>query len=87
LFVYFGYVIADTGTIIGEQTNISSSGQPVNGQKSAIIKSAIERVKSGSATKAEIATLISQSFMPGINPALNAAMQRADQELQASDLP
>jgi hypothetical protein len=76
-----------SGTIIGEKITVDGSGPPVNGEKAASLRDAAERVKSGSTTKAEIGALISQSNLPGINSALNAAMVRANQALQASDMP
>ena len=77
----------NTGTVIGSVSSASSSGTPVNPQKATAIRQGAERVKSGSASKAEISAVIAQSHLPGINPLLNAAVARANQALQASDLP
>jgi hypothetical protein len=75
-----------SGTVIGSQSIASASGTPINASKSQALRSGAERVRAGQASRVEIEELIGQSFLPGINPALNAAMTNATKALQASDL-
>jgi hypothetical protein len=79
------------GTIIGEQTTVTAGGPnstpPINNSIAAALREGARRVGTGGATRAEISALIAQSILPGANSELNAARNRADAALQASELP
>jgi hypothetical protein len=76
-----------SGTVIGEQVTVNSSTPPVNPQKAQALRNGAARVAAGVASRGEIGQLIAHSNLPGNNPAVSAALNRANQALQASDLP
>jgi hypothetical protein len=76
-----------TGNVIGKQVTASSSDTPVNVQRAQELHDAASMVREGKASRSAILSLIARSRLPGINPTVNDAVQRAEQALAASDLP
>jgi hypothetical protein len=69
------------GTIIGEQVVVGANGAPANGQKAQDVREAASVVRQGGGSKTSIGEVLA------INPNLTAAMTKASQALQDSDLP
>jgi hypothetical protein len=77
-----------TGTVIGEQITVgSNNATPVNGQRAHDLRENANVVRSGQGSKAAIGAAINQARLPGPqNAGLDAAINRAAQSLQESDL-
>jgi hypothetical protein len=79
------------GAVIGEQTTVVAGGPqgtpPINSRIASDLRNGAAKVRTGTASRAEIGSLIAKSKLPGLGASWQQAIANAGSALAASDLP